>query len=399
MPAPTEQAAEHSESQSFNTVADAVAELDRREAARRAERKAAKADPKQAKAAAGDEGEGEEGQEDDDDADPRHVDKSKAKKVDSDKEDKKPPRAAKEAEDEEGDGDADADDDQDDDADPDADPDADEEEDDDAKRKAKKAAAADDDDDSVEIEHEGQKHRVPKALKDSFMRHGDYTQKTQQLAQERQVVHQAYGQAQASLQQLTQVQGTLAQFAQAVLGEEPPLELARADPGEYAHQRALHDNRRKAVEHILEQGNAMQAEQQRMQQELRAQQLQVHKQVLFQQAPELRDDNHRAQFARVAGQYLTQFGFSPNDAMAIEDSRTLLLVRRLLHLEHAAHERSKAAGTVQKRLADVPNKTHKPGAADAPGAAKSRNKDEALKRFKRSGKSMKDVERYLAATS
>lgn len=395
MPAPTEQAAEHSENQSFNTVADAVAELDRRDAARRAERKAAKADPKQAKAAAGDEGEGEEGQEDDDDADPRHVDKSKAKKVDSDKEDKKPPRAAKEAEDEEGDGDADADDDQDD----DADPDADEEEDDDAKRKAKKAAAADDDDDSVEIEHEGQKHRVPKALKDSFMRHGDYTQKTQQLAQERQVVHQAYGQAQTSLQQLTQVQSTLAQFAQAVLGEEPPLELARADPGEYAHQRALHDNRRKAMEHILEQGNAMQAEQQRMQQEQRAQQLQVHKQVLFQQAPELRDDNHRAQFARVAGQYLTQFGFSPNDAMAIEDSRTLLLVRRLLHLEHAAHERSKAAGTVQKRLADVPNKTHKPGAADAPGAAKSRNKDEAKKRFMRSSKSMKDVERYLAATS
>lgn len=41
-------------------------------------------------------------------------------------------------------------------------------------------------DDSEEVEHDGQKYKVPKALKDSFLMHRDYTQKTQGLASERQ---------------------------------------------------------------------------------------------------------------------------------------------------------------------------------------------------------------------
>lgn len=37
----------------------------------------------------------------------------------------------------------------------------------------------------VDIEHDGQAYRVPAALKDSFLRNADYTQKTQSLAQDR----------------------------------------------------------------------------------------------------------------------------------------------------------------------------------------------------------------------
>ncbi|HEY1605062.1 MAG TPA: hypothetical protein VGF77_05645 [Allosphingosinicella sp.] len=53
-------------------------------------------------------------------------------------------------------------------------------------------------DDSEEVEQDGQKFRVPKALKDSFLRQADYTRKTQEVADmrraveaERQVLHQA----------------------------------------------------------------------------------------------------------------------------------------------------------------------------------------------------------------
>jgi hypothetical protein len=48
----------------------------------------------------------------------------------------------------------------------------------------------DDADDHEEIEHEGQKYKVPKALKDSFLRQADYTQKTQTLAEQRRQVEQ-----------------------------------------------------------------------------------------------------------------------------------------------------------------------------------------------------------------
>lgn len=44
-------------------------------------------------------------------------------------------------------------------------------------------ASDQDDEPDQEIEHEGQKYRVPKALKDSFLRQADYTRKTQAVAQ------------------------------------------------------------------------------------------------------------------------------------------------------------------------------------------------------------------------
>jgi hypothetical protein len=45
-------------------------------------------------------------------------------------------------------------------------------------------------DDSEEIEHDGQKYRVPKALKDSFLRQSDYTRKTQEVAEQRKALEQ-----------------------------------------------------------------------------------------------------------------------------------------------------------------------------------------------------------------
>ncbi len=43
-------------------------------------------------------------------------------------------------------------------------------------------------DDSEEIEFEGEKHKVPRLLKDAFLRQADYTRKTQELARERESV-------------------------------------------------------------------------------------------------------------------------------------------------------------------------------------------------------------------
>ncbi len=54
------------------------------------------------------------------------------------------------------------------------------------------------DDDSEEVEYDGEKYRVPKALKDAFLRNADYTQKTQQLAEQRKAVE-------TTLQNLTAV--------------------------------------------------------------------------------------------------------------------------------------------------------------------------------------------------
>ena len=385
----TEQALEHSapdseDSGTYDTVAAAVAELDRRDKARKAERKAAKADKPEARDDSDDEDPSE-----DEDTDPRKVQKEKPEP--KEKPAKKEAKAKDESDDEE-------DGDDEDDSDDVTTEDDEDDEDDEPKQKRQAKQSLDDDADSEEVEHEGKTYRVPKALKDSFLRHSDYTRKTQELAQERQVVHQTYAQASESIQQVQAAQNTLVQFAQAMVGEPPPLELAQENPGEYLRQRTLHEQRQQALHHIAEQGQSVSREQQRLQQMQMAEQLKQQEQVMVQHAPELKSPQARQQFAHLAGQYLSQFGFSPDDAAGITDARTVLMVRRLLMLEHAVSQQNKTAGDVSKKLANVPGKTLKPGASDAKGDQRQDTR-EALKRFQRSGRSMKDVEAYLKATS
>lgn len=61
-------------------------------------------------------------------------------------------------------------------------------EDDQTEGEAEGEAEAEPEDDTEEIDHDGQKFRIPKALKDSFLRQADYTRKTQEVAEERRTV-------------------------------------------------------------------------------------------------------------------------------------------------------------------------------------------------------------------
>lgn len=56
---------------------------------------------------------------------------------------------------------------------------------DEAETDESEASDEDQPDDSEEIEHEGQKHRIPKALKPLLMMQADYTKKTQEVAESR----------------------------------------------------------------------------------------------------------------------------------------------------------------------------------------------------------------------
>lgn len=53
---------------------------------------------------------------------------------------------------------------------------------------------------AVEIEHEGQKYKVPAPLKEAFLRNADYTQKTQALAEQRRAVEDHSRSAQAQIE-------------------------------------------------------------------------------------------------------------------------------------------------------------------------------------------------------
>lgn len=69
------------------------------------------------------------------------------------------------------------------------------------------------DDDGEEIEHDGEKFRVPKKLKDAFLRQSDYTRKTQDIAAQRQAIEQ---QAQQVRQQAAMQHQHIQEIAEAV---------------------------------------------------------------------------------------------------------------------------------------------------------------------------------------
>lgn len=66
-------------------------------------------------------------------------------------------------------------------------------------------------DDDEEIDHDGEKFKVPKKLKDAFLRHQDYTQKTQAVAEQRREVETRQ---QALVQQAQAQQANLAAYAE-----------------------------------------------------------------------------------------------------------------------------------------------------------------------------------------
>ena len=67
-------------------------------------------------------------------------------------------------------------------------------------------------DDDEEIDHDGEKYKVPKKLKDAFLRQQDYTQKTQAVAEQRREVE---ARQQALAQQAQAQQAHIAEYAEA----------------------------------------------------------------------------------------------------------------------------------------------------------------------------------------
>lgn len=375
---------------SFSNVGDAVAELERRERARREANKQAKAQRESAQqgAKSGQE-DGEDAEDDAEDGEDRE-DARKAEKDDK-KSDKKPKNKPSDDDgdtsDDEGDDDVDADDDSEDD-----------EDDPKAKRKQATDRAEDDNDepplrdDEVEVEQEGKKYRVPKALEKSFLLHADYTRKTQEVAQERKVVEAAMNSTHQAVQRIQAAQQALVEFAVSTLGEPPNVALAEIDPGGYIAKKAEYDQRVVQIQQLMQQGQQVTAQQQQIAQQQHAQFLREQTKVLLQQMPELSDAGKRAAFRQSALSIGEQYGFSADEIGAISDHRMMLLLRDFARLSQSQASRQSKEADVRKKLANVPPKSPKPRAG---GNQKALVNASAKQQFMKSGRSMRDVAKYL----
>jgi hypothetical protein len=369
----------------FGTVSDAVAELDRREAERSKatkEKNLAKKAQEPAKAEPQDH---EEPDEEQDQPDQRKK-PEKAEKPEKAKTKEEPADDDEGEPDDEHEGDGD---------DEDAEP---QERDPKSKRVAPEDEdGADDADDSLEeIEHEGKKHKVPKELKDAFLRHSDYTRKTQEVAEQRKQVDGAWREAGQLASQLAQSQQVLQQMAQMMIGQAPDLSLAQNDPQTYLVQKGLYEQRMQHMQQLFQQGHQLTEQQKHTQQRAQAEYLREQSQKMVEVMPELRSESARAQFRAQAIEIGVKYGFTPDDISAIADHRMLLVLRDLAKAQGVVSKATASAESVKKKLANVAPKTSKPLAS---GDANIRGRDDEAKRiFMKSSRTMKDVERWLKAT-
>lgn len=219
----------------------------------------------------------------------------------------------------------------------------------------------------------------------------DYTRKTQEVAAERQQVHAAHQQTLQLSQQLQQTQAVLAQFYQQTIGEPPPLELAQTDTQSYLIQRELHAQRVQQFQQLMGHGQQLTAQQRAMQQHQMQQALAAEFEKAAKAIPEIADPAKRAQLTERFSGVISKYGYSAQDLANVADHRVLLMLRDL----EKFHGRQQAAGTVREKLANVPPKTQKPGTATQDGG-RSAKAAQAKAQFMKSGRSMRDVARFLA---
>lgn len=359
----------------LHTVSDAVAELERREKARAAERKATKA------AAAATEG---------DDNEPE--DRRQVEAEDDDEADKKDKRKAKKAAESDDEGDDEADDDEDsaddgeseDDEDDDDESEDDDDEAEDEKPKAKKKAEAPPAKLKINLgdrEVEATPDEVSAYVREART-------EREQIAQTRQ---QIQGQAQA-LQQQGQM---LAQMAQAMLGAEPDLQLAQSDPGAYIAQQALYRQRMQALQTL--QGHTQQAAQQAQatQQQAQAEFVQRERLALLKAMPELADPVKLSSFNGRIAKVAQKYGLSAQELSSAFDHRSYLMLRDLARLADMEAER----GNVRQKLKGAPPlKVPEQRAATGQRNTSDLKAKDAKRAFMKSGRTLRDVKAYLAAT-
>ena len=402
-PAPEAAAAPQEPPKQFANPREAVAELERRETERRAQRRADKAAREERIAAereraaeaeleieraaqrenVGDEAEADEGKP----RKPKAEAKAKpqadeADEADDESEDTDDPEGDVSPEEDDADDDSDADDDE-----------------DDEPKSIKMPAKLKVGDTEVEIP-KGTPKAAVEAIKSLQQRlTADYTRKTQEAAEVRKVSTERVQAADNLLQQVQRAQQAVVAMAERMIGSPPPLELARADPAAYLEAKEGYEARVRELQSLTSHTGELTRSQQQQRQQAQQQALLEEAQRTVKVLPQLADPAKRSAFLDSAVRAASQSGFSPDDVAGVTDHRMLHLLHRLVQAESRLSAFEGAAGSVKSKLAAVPPKVMKAGTASSQSEGQMNKHARAKEAFLRSGRTLKDMRRYIDATS
>jgi len=381
------------------TVADAVAELERREQARRAEKKADAEKSKKAeatrRAATSDEHDVDP---EDPDADPEgEEDDDKPPRKDAKKKDDKPAKKkAAASDDDEGETDE-ADTEDDDQADADLEDDAEDDEGTDDEGDDDQADDdAEDDDKPKKGKQEPQRLKLRVADRDIETTPDEVSAYLTEAAQDRHTVAQERQALRQQAEQLAEHGRVLSQIAAQLIGDEPNIALAQQDPGAYIAAKSLRDQRLAVLQQLQGATRHASATSQGQQQQALREFVQRESQALLKAMPELADPEKRAAFHGRIQKVAQRYGLSPQELSNAFDHRSFLMLRDLVRLHDMEAERKTAR---QKLKGAPPLKTPEQRATRSPRDSDSLRVKKATSDFKKSGRTMRDLRAWIERTS
>lgn len=199
-------------------------------------------------------------------------------------------------------------------------------------------------DDSEEIEYEGEKYKVPKNLKEAFLRHQDYTRKTQEVAEQRRAFEQQQAQEKEHIQrqrqhiqdyaQIHALDMQIKQFEgvdwQKMI-EADPVEAMKLD----RQYRTLAEMRHGIATRIQQ----VEAQEAFSQQQHVAKLIEEGREVLKREIP-----NWSEQTQKAVSEYAISFGFKPEEVAQVIDPRHV----KVLHKAMLYDQMMKKAATTPK---------------------------------------------------
>ncbi|QAX31308.1 hypothetical protein [Leisingera sp. NJS204] len=227
-------------------------------------------------------------------------------------------------------------------------------------------------------------------LRTGYLKNKDYTQKTTELATEREALAT---QRQAYEQRGQFVETTLSNllgFMEGLIPPEPPLHLAQQDPGAFQYQKAMRENAIAELGQITQmQAGYAEAQQGYGEEDNTALQA-AEDAKLLKAMPHLSDPAKREAFNAANKKTAVEFGFTEAEAEAegVSDHRIQSLVHYARLGKQAVHNRNNAKRRVQK-----PTKGKK--AAGTRTTAQGAKSQSALQRLSETG-SIEDAVRAMS---
>ena len=232
-------------------------------------------------------------------------------------------------------------------------------------------------DDSVEVEYEGQKYRVPPALKDSLLRQSDYTRKTQELAEVRKQLETTLGEVRQATEEERGIEAQFTTNAKAIeeyktidwqkWADVAPVEANKA---RMHYQDLLNEQQQLATAH-----QSAQAKRLAIQQQETAKRLAEGQKVIAERIPDWGQDKANAILS--FGQ--EQYGLSADELREIDDPRAILILNDAMQFR-AAQKATATKQKVEKQQAIKPAATIKGGGNPPKGLSDNLSADEWIKR-------------------